>query len=433
MNNFLGKAKHIIKRAKSSSLFRDSSWALIGSAIGRGLSLLSGMAVARFLGSSAFGEYGLIKSTLLTIAIFSTFGLGYTATKFIAENKQKSHEEAYTTHVAATTLTFAFSLLIAIITIILAENIAIILKAPSLALELRLMAIGIVLNAMITTQNGELGGFRAYKKIARNNTYYGIFVFLTSVPLSYYFGIVGALIALILSLTFNCTLNYFTLKSFLKVNTKKKINITHTKQLIKFSFPIALQEVLYSISSWIGSIIIIYLSGYKQLGLYSAASQWYAVILFVPGALKNVALSHIAENTNNSETANRIVSHLMKFNFISTIIPFIIITCLSPFIAKCYGESFSSLPPVLSAMTFYAVLASLIGVQKQDLLAHGYNWFLFITNVGYYIICLGSTYILIRIYGHAALMYAIAGLSSSIFYLIIIHFKRKTIYQNQIR
>ena len=64
------------ERLKSSDLFKDSFWALAGSALGKGLSLLAGIAVARFLGKEVYGEYGTIRTTLFYIAIVSTFGFG---------------------------------------------------------------------------------------------------------------------------------------------------------------------------------------------------------------------------------------------------------------------------------------------------------------------------------------------------------------------
>ena len=80
----MSRVNEIISRLKQSRLFADSFWALVGSAAGKGLSLIAGIAVARFLGSELYGEYGTIKNTLLMIAIFSSMGLGYSATKFIA-------------------------------------------------------------------------------------------------------------------------------------------------------------------------------------------------------------------------------------------------------------------------------------------------------------------------------------------------------------
>ena len=52
------------RRLLNSKLFKDSTWALLGSVLGKGLSLVAGIAVARFLGKEIYGEYGMIKNTL---------------------------------------------------------------------------------------------------------------------------------------------------------------------------------------------------------------------------------------------------------------------------------------------------------------------------------------------------------------------------------
>ena len=75
MSSIKEKAIHIIERIRQSPLFKDSMWSLIGSTVGRGLSLIAGILVARFLGKDIYGEYGIIKTTLIYIEIFSTFGL----------------------------------------------------------------------------------------------------------------------------------------------------------------------------------------------------------------------------------------------------------------------------------------------------------------------------------------------------------------------
>ena len=76
----------IISRVRESDLLNDSFWALLGSALGKGLSLIAGILVARFLGKELYGQYGILKNTLLNIAVFSTLGLGYTGTRFVAKN-----------------------------------------------------------------------------------------------------------------------------------------------------------------------------------------------------------------------------------------------------------------------------------------------------------------------------------------------------------
>ena len=81
------------KKIFGNRLFQGSFWALIGSFSARGLGLLAAIIVARILGKDIYGEFGMIKNTLLSVAIFSAFGLGYTATKFVAEYKENQQEK----------------------------------------------------------------------------------------------------------------------------------------------------------------------------------------------------------------------------------------------------------------------------------------------------------------------------------------------------
>ena len=49
----------------ASKLFEDSFWAIVGSITSRALGLGSAIIVARLLGKSIYGEYGMIRNTVL--------------------------------------------------------------------------------------------------------------------------------------------------------------------------------------------------------------------------------------------------------------------------------------------------------------------------------------------------------------------------------
>ena len=129
------KAKYA--RLKGSSLFQDSFWALLGSALGKGLALMAGIAIARFMGKDVYGEYGMIKNTLVMIAIFSTFGLGYTATKFIADCTTNDKSRVYSIHYIATIITLIASGIIALLVCVFAIPLSLYLEAPHLSGILR--------------------------------------------------------------------------------------------------------------------------------------------------------------------------------------------------------------------------------------------------------------------------------------------------------
>src|SRR3989339_928116 len=88
----------LLARIQSSSvghrLARGVFWSIVGTVVSRGLVLLAMMIVARMLGKTAFGELGMIDSTVGMLGTFAGFGLGVTATKHIAEFRHSDPHRA---------------------------------------------------------------------------------------------------------------------------------------------------------------------------------------------------------------------------------------------------------------------------------------------------------------------------------------------------
>lgn len=418
---------NLLNRLKHSSIFKDSFWALVGNALGKGLALIAGIAVARFLGKEAYGEYGMIRNNLYMIAIFSTLGLGYTATKFIAECRADKIQ-TYIIHKIVTRVTLVMSCSIMIIVIIFAYPFAEWLNAPKLGGLLRISAIAIIFNAINTTQIGELSGLNAYREIAKNNTLAGIITFFTSIILTYLYDVTGAVIALILSFAANCLLNKISIQKKIQKFQSNIISKDRYFRIIWFSIPVALQESFYAITSWVTTIILIKLSGYGELGIYSAATQWMVVMLFVPGALRNVALSHLSE-TNNSISANKnILRKMSLINFFTTFIPFIIIFILSSWICSLYGDSYHGLQAVLNILIFSSIINALLNALTQNLIALGENWFLFASRFFKDAITIILCIVMIQYGCGGALSFALSSLILSMIYLAVLFFKQLFIY-----
>lgn len=416
---------NIYNRLKGSDLAKDSFWALFGNFIGKGLSLIAGIAVARFLGSEVYGEYGIIKSTLIMIAIFSSFGLGITATKFIAETKDKNPENLNCLQRVCYIITLIVSGLIALLVFIFSEPIAEVLEAKHLYSALRISSIAILFNALNTTQIGILSGLKAYKVIAINNIKIGIVTFVLTILLTLFYDFDGAVIALVISLGFNCIINYLSIKKQIP-RSKTRNNKKTFKVLVSFSLPVALQESLYSISNWAVSFVLIRLAGYVELGIYSAATQWMSIVLFVPGALRNVALSNFASISDDLEKNHRILNRLLLINFVSTFIPFLFIAILSNWTYLLYGDSYEGLPIVLNILVFTSVVTSLSNIYTQELIAKSLNWFLFVSKLIRDIGIVALTAFLLIYTQEGALVYAISVLVFQSFYLLLLHYKYRS-------
>lgn len=368
-------------KLKQNKLFRDSFWAIWGNFVGKGLSLLAGIFIAKLLGRDVFGEFSIIKNTVLSFSILSTFGLGYSTTKFIAENKLERLHLIPGIILKSKIITLIFSSLIGLIIILNSSAIALnILKASYLANVLRFISIWIILNAFTTTQIGILAGLGLFKSLSKINTLTGIFLFLTSLTFSYYFSLIGAISALIISQAFNLLLNENLIQRFLRNNLKdnydKRARIKNIKLLI-YSLPITIQEFIYAFSSWLSSIIIISYSTYGQLGLYNAAIQISSIILYIPGILRNVMLSHFSENSNNPTYQRLILKRLIIINLFITTIPIILTIVFSSEISSFYGSTYSTLNSLLKVASIGTIFAVMGNVYTQLLFSLNKNWQIF--------------------------------------------------------
>ena len=68
----------------SNRLFHSASWALVGAVVGRGVTMLTYIIVARLLTQEVYGEFGILRSTINMFTVFAGMGLGSTASKYIS-------------------------------------------------------------------------------------------------------------------------------------------------------------------------------------------------------------------------------------------------------------------------------------------------------------------------------------------------------------
>lgn len=412
------KIKFWINQLRKSSLFKDSFWALLGSIIGKGLALIAGIVVARFLGKELYGEYGTIRTTLTYVAIVSTFGFGYTATKYIAEYIKEQPGKVYSLVKVIYKITFSFSSALAILLLIFANQIAFFLDAPHLGNILRISAIVVVANALTTAQIGVLSGFKSFKEIAKNNTYSGVVVFVASIVLTYCWGLDGAVYSLLISFLFQAVLNDFSLRKELKKYVSvEKVGRREIISMISFSMPIALQESLYTIVHWLSVLLLIKYANYGEVGISSAASLWQSLVIFVPSVLKNVMFSHLSSSSEHGKLINK----LLLINFFSSIVPVIIVLIFSNLICKLYGDNFVGLQPVLGVYVSSSIMICLSEVYCYEFISKGKPWVVF--NARFIrdscILLLGYFFV-ININKSQALMYSLVTLVMNTIFLIVL-------------
>lgn len=422
-------------RLKNSRLFKDSFWAICGNVINKGAALVAAVVIARWLGKDMYGEYGVIRNALLYIAVFSTFGLGFSATRYIS--KHYDNNTTLTLHIisAGYIISLFFSGIMAIALAIFAPQLCNYLEIPEEIEIMRMTAITIVFNALCTFQIGVIAGFKQFRELAKINGVVGILTLLFTLVLTYYYGLQGAIFSLLITNILNCLLNWRLIRRQTQKydHVKSWVNFDVIKSLVKFSLPIALQESLYTVSYWAGMLILIKMSDYGEVGLNSAATQWAAAILFIPSVLQNVMLSHLSVTEQMQEHSSKL-KRMLLINFICTALPFVLILIATPLIISFYGDNFKGLGLVLNIAIAATVIRCLIQVFVQEYIATGRTWQLFAIRLIRDIFTLILTWLFISTLKEKAafyynLSYLIASLLCLLFLIIYQNYGYNKIYQ----
>lgn len=405
----------LLQRLRNSSFFKDSFWAVSGNGIGNFLMLLSGILIARFLGKDLYGEYGIVKSTMFLMSLFATFGLGDTSTKYIAEYIQKDASQIRNIIKASLHIVSLFSGGMCFLLILGAEALAEFVKVPHMAVAFRFLGVIIVFRALNMVGAGILGGFKDYKRLGINNVLAGVTMIGLAVPLTLLLDLKGSLLALLASQVILSVLNLTAVAGKSRRYLGSGCTSQLEREMISFSFPFAMNEFVYTICSWLGTLLMTRYSSVGELGVSSAAGQWNSIIMFMPGLLGNVILSYLSTTAGTNDSQHTlIIRRMLLVNLVCTVIPLLIVALFSDLITDFYGPTFETMKPVLLVYIFGTIFTCLTRVFQSNLMSEGKKWRAFTIRSSYNFLQLVVTYMVLRLTNGVNAAYNMAWVSSSI-------------------
>ncbi len=383
-------------------LARGVFWSMAGAVISRGLMLAAWILVARILGKIGYGELGIIQSTVGMFGVFAGFGLGLTATKHVAEFRRNDPERAGRIIALSGLVAMATGGLMALGLFIFAPWLAKhTLNAPHLSGVLRIGAPILFISALNGAQTGAMSGFEAFKTIARVNIFIGLVSFPILVLGTYFGGLTGAVWALMINLCFNWFLNHLALRKEAKLykvpftfkNCSREMSV-----LWRFSLPAVLAGSVTGPANWAcNSLLVNQPNGYGEMGIFSAANQWYAMLWFIPGLLGQVMLPVLSERLGQKETNQSIKTLVfaIKAN-IALVLPLVLLASIaSPYIMGLYGEGFRGGWPTLVVVLLTTGLVAAQAPVGQIITASGKMWIAFAMNIGWALIFILGTLLLV--------------------------------------
>src|SRR5215472_9428764 len=384
-------------------LAKSSFWSLTGSVAGRLVSLPAGVLLARLLGRHDYGELGMIYSSIELFGIFGGFGLGLTATKYIGEFKRRdpqraaqilavSNLTAYVTGVIFSTILFVFS----------AQIAAGPLAAPHLAIPLRISALVLFLTCVDGAQTGALAGFEAFDHLARLALVKGC-LNLPCLVGGFYFGrLPGILWGLALSRFIGLVLN----RIYLNREARKAavpVVLSGFKSelpiLWKFSAPAFFAGLMVAPVNWFCSTLLVHQpNGYRELGAYNAANQWFSMLLFIPTALATGIVPILSDTLGEKDykRSAKVLNFMLKVNAALIIPCVLVMSLLAPYVMRIYGRDYKDAWPTLVILLITSGVYALLTPVGEMIAAAGRMWIGFATNVAWAAVLIVATLLLVR-------------------------------------
>ena len=385
--NFL---KPLLERIECSPIAKRITtgvfWSILSYGVSKSLIFLAMILVARILGPKAFGEFGFVKSTAQTFVTFSLFGMGLTATKYIAELLPSDKDRLGRIIGLSYVFTCLSSLLVASAFWFAAPLICESgLQKPHLVGLLRLGAVLLFLMTFCMSQHGVLAGFQDFRGLAFSNIINSVIMVPIYVAGTYYWGLTGAVIGTVVAAALNAFIN----SVFIYRNTKRHAIRYRFLQagrelsvLGRFSLPLVLKGVAWSTALWGCQMMLGWQQdGSAQLGIFYASMTIYAVIVAVPLACTRPYIAALSEihGKGNIKLLQKIVFMSFSTNIATaTVIALPFLLFPSPLMAWCFGEPFREGSGTLALVSLQAILYAVSGVVDQIMVSSGKCW----TNCG---------------------------------------------------
>ena len=423
--------KRIMQSDVNSKLAGNAFWLLIGTVFSKILLLVTGIIIARLLGKTEVGQFGIIRSTIDMFTAFAGLGLGLTVTKYISELKRTDKNKTGRIIGLSNEFALLFAFLFSTLIYFFSDVIAMHIKAPALSFEIKLSSFVLFFNCINGVQAGILAGFEQFKIISKNAVIAAFFSSIFQIIGVIYWGLEGVILGYGLNFLILYFLNYWKIKKVIKqfeipVKIFNKENRKELDVLWKFSIPAVLAGLMVSPVIWIcNNFLVNQNNGYLEMANIDIGNQWRGLVLFIPTALSQIALPMLSSNVDNKEIFREVFRKNIKLSILISSTIVLIVCLFSPIIVKTYGNEYKSALIPLIIMMITTGLIAVNNIIGQGLASKGKMWLGFQLNLVWAFFIIVLSYIFIVYQGLGAIGLSLAYLLSYLIHTIIQYFFAK--------
>lgn len=298
---------HLVKRLPVGRVFSGLLWIGIGNSVSAVSLFISGLCLAKVMGAAKYGQFSVIQSALAMFVLFTGPSLGAMSTKYVAELGVVNPRKAAAILKLSTFSAAFLSILASLLMILVAPYLSVsLLKAPELKMDFMVSAITLLFSGVSSVQIGALYGFEAFREIAILNILRGILTLILVSLGGYYYGVHGAIIGVGLAMMAVCVQGSYYVRGCNEV--KKFPSPTYKEMfqekglLLSFSLPNWVYAIVASGVNLVTYMIVSRsLEGFREMGVFNAANQFFLILNFVPTIIAQVAFPVLSSITLESD------------------------------------------------------------------------------------------------------------------------------------
>lgn len=380
-----------------------ATWVLLGMGVSQVLAALSSIVIARVLGKETFGEFGMVRNTIMMLGTLAGLGLGLTTNKFVAEFRDSDPARASRVLGLTMTLGVISGALVSVWVALAADYLALrTLNAAHLAPYIRICAPLLLMSVVNGVQMAAISGLEQFRVLSWLTVVTVLTVAVASALGAAGWGIQGALCGTVLGAFINVLVLEAVgapLRRNLRVPLAFRGIWRERGIIVSFAMPSMFSGLMVGPITWAAlRLLFIRPDGPGQTALFNAATQIRALALFVPGAIAQVVMPMFSNlqagvDAGRYQRAVRLSSLASLAAGLAVAVPLIL---ASPQIMGLFGPGFSSGWVVLCLLCLAAVLQATNTVIGEALAALNKMWWGFLLNCIWAAEFLAASWLLVR-------------------------------------
>ncbi len=367
--------------ARPGPLVRSVAWMIVGTVFNQGSTLASNLAIANLVGRTSFGEYALVLTTVQAAAGFASLGLGYTATRYLAEWRHRDVERTGRLLGLFSRISWAAAVVAALVLGVSASGLAgPVFRAPGLHAALVIAAATALFSVRNAFLTGALSGLEAFRRlglagVAAGTGYLGLTTYGAWTG-----GVEGAVAGLMAATALQTLLLTWALHVERRRQAIPKAAAPIREEgriLLHFALPGALSGLTSIPALWgVQALLARSPRGFGDVAVYAACLNLLTAVLFVPTIVNGVTMPWI--NRRNALEGDRGYRHALRTNLVATTVILALALAATGLLGRwllgLYGSGFRGGYDVLILLLLAGVPEALTIALNQGLQVRERMW-----------------------------------------------------------